>query len=88
MVNFAKIDFSSGGTGGPCTGEARAPFMGEGAGAEYPYLGIAEVGLGRVGLYGDSNCLDSSHQVQACTAMLFQMLAYVMEVLTPLRRTV
>lgn len=56
--------------------------MGEGAGAEYPYLGVAQVGAGRVGLYGDSNCLDSSHQVQACTGMLLQMLAYATEART------
>eukprot|EP00884_Botryococcus_braunii_P003885 jgi/Botrbrau1/13498/Bobra.0082s0091.1 len=60
-------------------GDARNPFAGEGTSAEYAYLGLAKAGQGRVGLYGDSNCLDSSHQLNSCSAMLLQMLAYATE---------
>ena len=43
-------------------------------------LGLAPAGAGRIGVYGDSGCLDSSHQRAPCYAMLRAMLAYVTEV--------
>jgi hypothetical protein len=61
-------------------GAAREPLTGSGASAEYAYLGMAQVGQGHIGLYGDSNCLDSSHQRTACYTMLLKMLAYATEV--------
>lgn len=40
-------------------------------------LGLAPIGKGRIGIYGDSGCLDSSHQRSPCYGMLRAMLAYV-----------
>lgn len=40
-------------------------------------LGLAPVGAGRIGVYGDSGCLDSSHQRSSCYGMLKAMIAYV-----------
>lgn len=45
-------------------------------------LGLAPAGEGRIGIFGDSGCLDSSHQRSACYGMLQAMLAYVAEVQT------
>ncbi|XP_023637688.1 subtilisin-like protease SBT6.1 isoform X2 [Capsella rubella] len=39
-------------------------------------LGLLEIGEGRVGVYGDSNCLDSSHMVTNCYWLLKKMLQF------------
>lgn len=39
-------------------------------------LGLFQHGTGRVGLYGDSNCLDSSHSRSKCFKLLGAMLAW------------
>lgn len=39
-------------------------------------LALFQHGLGRVGLYGDSNCLDSSHSRSRCFALLASMLKW------------
>eukprot|EP00208_Stichococcus_sp_RCC1054_P004683 CAMPEP_0206137894 /NCGR_PEP_ID=MMETSP1473-20131121/2920_1 /ASSEMBLY_ACC=CAM_ASM_001109 /TAXON_ID=1461547 /ORGANISM="Stichococcus sp, Strain RCC1054" /LENGTH=1275 /DNA_ID=CAMNT_0053531159 /DNA_START=224 /DNA_END=4048 /DNA_ORIENTATION=+ len=39
-------------------------------------LGLAQHGLGRVAVYGDSGCLDSSHQRSPCYNMLQTLLRY------------
>ncbi|XP_077210082.1 SITE-1 protease [Tasmannia lanceolata] len=41
-----------------------------------PILGLVEVGGGRVAVYGDSNCLDSSHMVTHCYWLLRQILDF------------
>ncbi|CAI9100335.1 OLC1v1037310C2 [Oldenlandia corymbosa var. corymbosa] len=41
-----------------------------------PILGLVGVGNGRVAVYGDSNCLDSSHMVTNCYWLLKKMLNY------------
>ena len=40
-------------------------------------LGLARHGEGRVAVYGDSGCLDSSHQRSPCYGLLQALLAYV-----------
>lgn len=45
-------------------------------------LGLAPVGRGHIGIYGDSGCLDSSHQRSSCYNMLKAMIAYVATVST------
>ncbi|KAL4525136.1 hypothetical protein Ndes2526A_g07218 [Nannochloris sp. 'desiccata'] len=47
--------------------------------SQLPVLGLLHVGQGRVIVYGDSNCLDSSHQHQNCYDLLKQSLAFVGE---------
>ncbi|KAL8153195.1 hypothetical protein V2J09_010955 [Rumex salicifolius] len=39
-------------------------------------LGFLELGKGRISVYGDSNCLDSSHMVTNCFWLLKKMLAF------------
>ena len=39
-------------------------------------LGLLRHGGGRVALYGDSNCLDSSHQQGNCHDLLLKLLAF------------
>lgn len=39
-------------------------------------LGLFQHGSGRVGLYGDSNCLDSSHSRSKCFKLLTSLLAW------------
>ncbi|XP_056852389.1 subtilisin-like protease SBT6.1 isoform X2 [Raphanus sativus] len=39
-------------------------------------LGLLKIGDGRVGVYGDSNCLDSSHMVTNCYWLLKKMLDF------------
>ena len=50
------------------------------AGADPPreagILGLLQHGSGRVALYGDSNCLDSSHQRTSCFDFLKPLLAW------------
>lgn len=43
-------------------------------------LGLLNHGAGRVALYGDSNCLDSSHQRSACFGLLYSLLQFATEV--------
>jgi membrane-bound transcription factor site-1 protease len=45
--------------------------------SQLPVLGLLEVGKGRVVVYGDSNCLDSSHQRENCYDLLKQSLIFV-----------
>jgi len=40
-------------------------------------LGLAPVGEGRLALFGDSGCLDSSHQRGDCLALVGKVLAFV-----------
>ncbi|XP_048321054.2 subtilisin-like protease SBT6.1 isoform X2 [Ziziphus jujuba] len=44
--------------------------------ADSPILGLTEVGEGRVAVYGDSNCLDSSHMVTHCYWLLRKILDF------------
>lgn len=48
-------------------------------GRDLPVLAFMEAGVGRVVLYGDSNCLDSSHQRSNCFEMLRKALAFATE---------
>lgn len=41
-----------------------------------PVLGLLRHGSGRVALYGDSNCLDSSHSRSKCFKLLSRLLAW------------
>ncbi|KAG5582586.1 hypothetical protein H5410_053213 [Solanum commersonii] len=41
-----------------------------------PILGLLEVGRGRIAVYGDSNCLDSSHMVVDCYWLLKKILDF------------
>ncbi|XP_038699806.1 subtilisin-like protease SBT6.1 isoform X2 [Tripterygium wilfordii] len=43
---------------------------------ESPILGLLEVGEGRIAVYGDSNCLDSSHMVTNCYWLLKKILEF------------
>lgn len=42
----------------------------------FSILGLAKVGRGRVSVYGDSNCLDSSHMVTNCFWLLKKILDF------------
>ncbi|XP_022749821.1 subtilisin-like protease SBT6.1 isoform X2 [Durio zibethinus] len=44
--------------------------------ADSPILGLLEVGEGRIAVYGDSNCLDSSHMVTNCYGLLRKILDF------------
>ncbi|XAR53342.1 Site-1 protease [Bertholletia excelsa] len=44
--------------------------------ADSPILGLLAVGGGRIAVYGDSNCLDSSHMVTNCYSLLKKILDY------------
>lgn len=44
--------------------------------ADSPILGLLEVGEGRIAVYGDSNCLDSSHMVTNCYWLLRKVLDF------------
>ena len=44
--------------------------------ADSPILGLLDVGKGRIAVYGDSNCLDSSHMVTNCYWLLRKILDY------------
>ncbi|EFN59013.1 hypothetical protein CHLNCDRAFT_33771 [Chlorella variabilis] len=54
----------------PCAAAAQSPAPG------FPVLGLLQHGAGRVGLYGDSNCLDSSHSRSKCFKLLIKMAAW------------
>uniref|UniRef100_A0A2P2J411 Uncharacterized protein MANES_16G115100 n=2 Tax=Rhizophora mucronata TaxID=61149 RepID=A0A2P2J411_RHIMU len=47
--------------------------------ADSSILGLVEVGEGRVAVYGDSNCLDSSHMVTNCYWLLKKILDFTSE---------
>jgi hypothetical protein len=48
------------------------------AGTRFAALGLTDAGAGRLALYGDSNCLDSSHRRGAdCAGLLKAAIAYV-----------
>ena len=55
-----------------------------------PVLGLTTVGSGRVIVYGDSNCLDSSHQKSKCYDFLLEVVQYATKrdskLLNPLNR--
>ena len=64
-------------------GDSRASGrFGGNAAAEFGILGLTQAEAGRIGVYGDSNCLDSSHQRSPCFNMLLEMLKYAAEVRT------
>lgn len=44
-----------------------------------PILGFMEAGEGRISVYGDSNCLDSSHMVTNCFWLLKRILEFTSE---------
>lgn len=44
--------------------------------ADSPILGLLEIGEGRIAVYGDSNCLDSSHMVTNCFQLLRKILDF------------
>ncbi|RHN52900.1 putative site-1 protease [Medicago truncatula] len=44
--------------------------------ADSPILGLTVMGEGRIAMYGDSNCLDSSHMVTNCFTLLRKMLDF------------
>jgi len=44
--------------------------------ADSPILGLTVMGEGRIAVYGDSNCLDSSHMVTNCFTLLRKMLDF------------
>ena len=48
--------------------------------SQHAVLGFAEHGEGRLAVYGDSNCLDSSHQRSSCYGLLLKAIKYVAEV--------
>jgi len=47
--------------------------------ADSPILGLVAMGEGRIAVYGDSNCLDSSHMVTNCFALLRKILDFTSE---------
>lgn len=47
------------------------------SGGLHAVLGLAKHAGGRVAVYGDSNCLDSSHMRSPCFRLLTKLLAYV-----------
>ncbi|KAK8955374.1 hypothetical protein KSP40_PGU015142 [Platanthera guangdongensis] len=47
-----------------------------GVSKESSILGLVEIGAGRVVVYGDSNCLDSSHMVTNCFWLLRKMMDF------------
>ncbi|KAJ0030255.1 hypothetical protein Pint_13187 [Pistacia integerrima] len=44
--------------------------------ADSPIIGLLEAGEGRIAVYGDSNCLDSSHMVTNCYWLLRKILDF------------
>ncbi|CAL5228891.1 g12106 [Coccomyxa viridis] len=47
------------------------------SGDTHAVLGVTEFGKGHVAVYGDSNCLDSSHMRTPCFRLLSKLLTYV-----------
>ena len=54
------------------------------SGNMHAVLGLAAHKAGRLAVYGDSNCLDSSHMRSACFRLLARLIAYVTTVRAPL----
>ncbi|KAL3144492.1 hypothetical protein ABBQ32_004231 [Trebouxia sp. C0010 RCD-2024] len=52
-----------------------------GAGSIHAVLGLTTAEAGRVAVYGDSNCLDSSHQRSSCYNLLIKLIQYAAEVM-------
>ncbi|KAL0019909.1 hypothetical protein WJX77_006101 [Trebouxia sp. C0004] len=50
-----------------------------GPGAIHAVLGLATHQSGRIAVYGDSNCLDSSHQRSSCYNLLTKLIQYTAE---------
>jgi hypothetical protein len=59
------------------------PSWGAGGGRSSPrhesVMGLMQHGKGRVAVYGDSNCLDSSHQRTNCYDLLIKLLQFATE---------
>jgi len=47
--------------------------------ADSPILGLMAMGEGRISVYGDSNCLDSSHMITNCFTLLRKILDFTSE---------
>lgn len=63
------------------SGTARsAGAFGASGNSQQAVLGFVDHGDGRVAVYGDSNCLDSSHQRSSCHNLLLNAISYVAEV--------
>ena len=63
------------------SGMARsAGHYGSGSNSQQAVLGFTRHGEGRLAVYGDSNCLDSSHQRSSCFGLLTKAIQYVAEV--------
>ncbi|KAK9806804.1 hypothetical protein WJX72_003461 [[Myrmecia] bisecta] len=56
-----------------------AGHFGGGTAAQHATLGLTTYQSGRIAVYGDSNCLDSSHQRSSCYGLLLKLLQYVTE---------
>ena len=53
------------------------------SGDTHAVLGVTEYQAGRIAVYGDSNCLDSSHMRTPCFRLLSKLLTYVATVRRP-----
>ena len=62
-----------------CTGTTRSVgrFGTAASGDTHAVLGVTEYEKGHVAVYGDSNCLDSSHMRTPCFRLLSKLLTYV-----------
>ncbi|KAL9224051.1 hypothetical protein vseg_000125 [Gypsophila vaccaria] len=58
------------------TGSTQNAFTGSLMKGDSPILGLLEAGNGRISVYGDSNCLDSSHMVTNCFWLLKRILEF------------
>lgn len=47
--------------------------------ADSPILGLTVMGEGRIAVYGDSNCLDSSHMVTNCFTLIRKIIDFTSE---------
>ena len=65
----------------PGTARVSARLSGSSAG-QHALLGLTPMGRGHIAVYGDSNCLDSSHVRIACPGLLLKLIAYAAEVIT------
>ena len=57
-----------------------AGHYGSSSNSQQAVLGFTSHGEGRLAVYGDSNCLDSSHQRSSCFGLLTKAIQYVAEV--------
>jgi hypothetical protein len=55
------------------------------AGNMHAVLGLAQHQAGRLAVFGDANCLDSSHMRSACFRLLTRLIAYVTTARSPAR---